>query len=357
MPQISTEIIEAKVREEEATQHIKQFKLDHDIWWEVHRDKEVTSVNWGIKTTHLWTRLNREMEPDCDTYTLCGHLLPDQEHYWLPIQMHRSKDEPEDFCSKCLGLIEPYRISREMLKDELWWVALDKKKAGLPYNYVPPWFIPAQKPLPKKLEGIYQLCLKGAPFAKGDYEMVRDGSHGFVMRYMGAPAWVEERVKLEDRPGYFLARLVVEPLAAHADKGYLRIASKRAWRGGCRLDHGGAEVYTAQGKHKWPKDSACVLTRQTTEQLFDVSFEPRAAAAIEANRRQALPVMDSGDPAHPAYPLAVKINEAARRCLEGRGRVIAQGEERLPFKFIAAKADKHHPNAVLFEGVVSENGK
>lgn len=349
----TAEEIAAKAARQEIEQHIERHKLDQEAWHQVHRHKDVSSVNWGIKTSHLWTRYNREMESDCDTYTLCGKLLPDRERRFVRISKHPDGDQAENFCSKCLALIEPYRITREILNDERWWSALDKMKAGRPYNHEPPYRIPAQRPLTQKLKKIYSLCCAGTKFSKGAYEMTwgrgLDGAPLQTVQFMGVKAWTDKRVKCEDKDTYFIVRLVIEPVAAHVDRDYLRVAEALAWHGKVSIDHRGAEVYTQTGKHKWQKNCACVLSRNAEAEEFRISFEPRAAEAIDASRSQALPAIDSGDPNHPAYPLAVKINEAARRCLEQRGRVIAMGEERRPFKFIAAKASNRQPDAVRFE--------
>ena len=329
----------------------RKNKLCEENFYSIHEGhRPLHSANWGSLTTHLMTEYFYFLEPDCDRKTLCAHYLPDGERYYYPIKDHPPTEKPENYCPKCLAMIRRYRVQENMLPDQKWRDALANFEAGRPYNYIPPYRMPPHSKPTAKVDKVLQQIYQGKPFRSGAFEFKVEAVKGQAIRVLyhnGVRVLSDYR---ERPPGEqaFLSALVVEPTCVALDRTYLQVAAQMARLGQANFSKQGREVFLQDRSVEWPENAACVLSRQSSRDAFQVSFEQRRAEDLEAARKTSVPIADSGDTNHPLYSLAVMINEMARECLLKHGKVLAYGEEEIPAAFTAAVANKRSGDGITF---------
>jgi hypothetical protein len=230
--------------------------------------------------THLADHTNRYMEPDCDTYTLCGHLLPDREYGRIHLRDHPPPHAGETYCERCMDIFVLSKAPDDQLPDELWVQALDNYRHGRPTPI-------ARSEMPakprteeqKELDEFFEVVARGEPFERGlyRYEVSPSGERRLFGR--DCLLLTETRAPTKDRTKAFIKTLRLESGLRYygAKSDVLRLASAILRTGklsmeGAPEDEDDIYIVFPRRVEFWPEDYAAVFSRSSETAPFRCTF-------------------------------------------------------------------------------------
>lgn len=321
-----------------------EFKGESELAYQIRTSNEIYSATWGSsKTTHLMTASNYHMEPDCDTYTMCGKLLPDREHRSISMRNHPPHGRRETFCPKCMALIGEHGLDKALLKDEGWLQAYKKHQAGLPTDVEFVYQYPQRPVLPRSLRNAYDSWLRGQSFKQGAFELKKTDPQNIEMWAHGVLAWKESRAKGET--GHYIHTLVAEPIAQFPDSKHMRLIGYFFWPLGVTFDAGCKFAYTRTKQERLDLNWAIRVEKQAESKDYQLSMQERSSETKPVTR-VAAPPTSAGDQANRWYSDAMALNEWAATAVANGKKITVVGEEFIPMKFVGAVCKAHFSDDV-----------
>jgi len=156
-------------------------QVDPVLWAEIHessegsRTKRVYSISGGGLITHLASK--RQLHNTRTVRSaLCGKSMRDaRQPSWMTAP-HPPIDQNEALCPACLGLIVPYGITADMLRDRAWWIEHGRLLAGEPLNQERRYVRPLPGLLPQYLRDTHARWGYGQNAKTSAYAITNHGS-------------------------------------------------------------------------------------------------------------------------------------------------------------------------------------